>query len=143
MKHSNFSIGRRLSRGFSLVELIAVILLLGIIAGIVAPRVLGQADKGRWNATKTKISSVGAKIEAYALDMGTVPDRLDDLLKAPGNADNWSGPYAREADLKDGWGRPFEYTVPGGHGGDFDLVSLGKDGQPGGEKWAKDIGSWE
>ncbi|HWT15778.1 MAG TPA: type II secretion system major pseudopilin GspG [Patescibacteria group bacterium] len=130
------------ARGFSLVELLAVIMLLGIIAGIVVPKVFGQAEKGKWNASKTKVSSVSAKIESYALDVGQPPERLEDLYTKPGNSDNWSGPYARASDLKDGWGRTFEYKSPGEHG-DFDLISLGSDGKPGGENWARDIGNWE
>lgn len=130
------------ARGFSLVELLAVIMLLGIIAGIVVPKVFGQAEKGKWQASKTKVSSVSAKVESYALDVGRPPEQLKDLISKPGNAENWAGPYARDSDLKDGWGREFEYKAPGEHG-DFDVVSLGSDGQPGGEKWARDIGNWE
>lgn len=130
------------ARGFSLVELLAVIMLLGIIAGIVVPKVFGQAEKGKWQATKTKVSSVSAKVESFAMDVGRPPDQLKDLITKPGGADNWAGPYARESDLKDGWGRTFEYKAPGEHG-DFDLISLGSDGQPGGENWARDIGNWE
>ena len=130
------------ARGFSLVELLAVILLLGIIAGIVVPKVFGNVEKGKWQATKTKTQTVSTKVESYAMDVGRPPERLQDLVTKPGNADNWAGPYARESDLKDGWGRPFEYKAPGEHG-DFDVMSLGSDGQPGGEQWARDIGNWE
>jgi general secretion pathway protein G len=138
--NSNFRHPR--ARGFSLVELLAVIMLLGIIAGIVVPKVFGQAEKGKWQATKTKVSSVSAKVESFAMDVGRPPEQLQDLIAKPGNADNWAGPYARESDLKDGWGRSFEYKFPGEHG-DFDLISLGSDGKPGGDSWARDIGNWE
>ncbi len=139
---NRFNNHSRSARGFSLVELLAVIMLLGIIAGIVVPKVFGQAEKGKWQASKTKVSSVSAKIESYALDVGRPPEQLQDMISKPGNADNWAGPYARDSDLKDGWGRVFEYKMPGEHG-DFDVISLGADGQPGGEKWARDIGNWE
>ena len=69
------------ARGFSLVELLAVIMLLGIIAGIVVPKVFGQAEKGKWQASKTKVSSVSAKVESYALDVGRPPEQLQDLIE--------------------------------------------------------------
>ena len=130
------------ARGFSLVELLAVILLLGIIAGIVVPKVFGNLEKGKWQATKTKTQTVSTKVESYAMDVGRPPEQLQDLVSNPGNADNWAGPYAKESELKDAWGRAFEYKAPGEHG-DFDVISLGSDGQPGGEQWARDIGNWE
>ena len=128
--------------GFSLVELLAVILLLGIIAGIVVPKVFGNLEKGKWQATKTKTQTVSTKVESYAMDVGRPPEQLQDLVSKPGNADNWAGPYAKDSELKDAWGRAFEYKAPGEHG-DFDVISLGSDGQPGGEQWARDIGNWE
>lgn len=130
------------NRGFSLVELLAVIMLLGIIASFVVPRVLGGAEKGKWQATKTKVNVVSAKVESYALDVGRLPDSLEDLTSKPGDAENWAGPYAKKSDLADAWGRGFEYKAPGEHG-EFDLISLGSDGKPGGENWARDIGNWE
>lgn len=127
--------------GFSLVEMIAVILLLGIIAGFVAPAIFGKVDQGRWNATKSSIKSLGTKIETYAMDNGTLPEQLEDLTTKPGNADNWNGPYARPSELKDGWDKPFKYQVPGENGQDYELISYGADNQPGGERWKKDISS--
>jgi len=127
--------------GFSLVEMIAVILLLGIIAGFVAPAVFGQVDKGKFNATKASVKSLATKIEAYAMDVGSLPDKLEDLTTKPGNAENWSGPYARKSELVDGWNQPFVYSMPGQSGADYDLVSYGSDKQPGGEKYKADISS--
>lgn len=125
--------------GFSLVEMIAVILLLGIIAGFVAPAVFGKVDQGRWNATKSSVKSLGTKIESYAMDVGSLPENLEDLTSKPGNAENWNGPYARPSELKDGWDQPFVYRMPGETGADYDLISFGADKQPGGEKWKRDI----
>lgn len=141
MQRNRFNRSNR-ATGFSLVELLAVILLLGIIAGIVVPKVFGNLEKGKWQATKTKTQTVSTKVESYAMDVGRPPEQLQDLVSKPGNADNWAGPYAKESELKDAWGRAFEYKAPGEHG-DFDVISLGSDGQPGGEQWARDIGNWE
>ena len=141
MQRNRFNRSNR-ATGFSLVELLAVILLLGIIAGIVVPKVFGNLEKGKWQATKTKTQTVSTKVESYAMDVGRPPEQLQDLVSKPGNADNWAGPYAKESELKDAWGRAFEYKAPGEHG-DFDVISLGADGQPGGEQWARDIGNWE
>lgn len=144
MRRISFSNGSvfRHNTGFSLVELIAVVLLLGMIAGFVVPQVTKNFAKGKWNATKSKVAAVSGKIENYTLDIGQPPSALLDLVNKPGNAENWNGPYAKESDLKDAWGRMFEYKAPGEHG-DYDLMSLGSDGQSGGEQWAKDIGNWE
>ena len=143
-RQNGFRYGRTLGRnaGFSLVELIAVVLLLGMIAGFVVPQVTKNFEKGKWNATRSKVAALSGKIENYTLDVGRPPNQLHDLLSQPGDAENWNGPYARESDLKDAWNRSFEYKAPGEHG-EYDLSSLGSDGQAGGEKWAKDIGNWE
>lgn len=125
--------------GFSLVEMIAVILLLGIIASFVAPSIFRQVDTGKRNATVSKVKALGTKIETYAMDVGTLPDKLEDLVRKPGNADGWNGPYAKESELVDGWQQPFVYRMPGENGGDYDLVSLGADKQPGGEGTKADI----
>ncbi|MGE3104108.1 MAG: type II secretion system major pseudopilin GspG [Lysobacterales bacterium] len=143
-RNRGFTGGRRLggNAGFSLVELIAVVLLLGMIAGFVVPQVTKNFAKGKWNATRSKVAALSGKVENYTLDVGQPPSQLQDLLVKPGDAENWNGPYARESDLKDAWNRSFEYKAPGEHG-EYDLSSLGSDGQAGGEQWAKDIGNWE
>lgn len=140
MKMRNFG-GARV-QGFSLVEMIAVLVLIGIIMGVVAPNVLGKLGSGKVKATKAKIAATSSKIEMYALDVGELPQQLQDLLQKPGNVDDWNGPYVKESDLKDGWNAEFLYKAPGEHG-EFDLVSLGADKQPGGEGNDKDIGNWE
>ncbi len=128
--------------GFSLIEMIAVLVLIGLIAGIVAPRVMGQLGTGKWKATKAKVSAVSSKIELYVLDVGTLPEQVQGLVTRPGNAENWAGPYAKESDLKDAWDSPFVFKAPGDHG-EFDLISYGADKKPGGEGNDKDIGNWE
>jgi len=128
--------------GFTLIEMLAVIVLIGIVAGIVVQQVGGRVNQGKYNAGKAQVQSLAGKIEAYTLDNGSPPSRLDDLTTRPGNASNWAGPYAKVSDLKDPFGRAFEYKAPGEHG-DFDVVFFGKDGQAGGDGLNADYGNWQ
>ena len=128
--------------GFSLIEMLAVIVLIGIVAGIVVQQVGKNVDKGKYGAGKAQVAALSGKIEAYALDNGSPPARLEDLVSKPGNASNWMGPYAKESDLKDPFGHEFQYKAPGDHG-DFDITFLGKDGQAGGDGVNADWGNWQ
>jgi len=128
--------------GFSLIEMLAVIVLIGIVAGIVVQQVGKNVDKGKYGAGKAQVQALAGKVEGYALDNGSPPTRLEDLIAKPGNAANWMGPYAKESDMKDPFGHPFQYKAPGEHG-DFDIIFLGKDGAPGGDGLNKDVGNWE
>ena len=128
--------------GFSLLEMLAVIVLIGIVAGIVVQQVGKNVDKGKWNAGKAQLQSLGMKIENYALDNGGPPQSLNDLVNRPGNSSNWRGPYAKESELKDPFGHDWTYKAPGEHG-DFDIVFYGKDGQAGGEGFNADVGNWQ
>ncbi len=130
------------SAGFSLIEMLAVIVLIGIVAGIVVNQVGKNVDKGKYGSGKAAVQSLSGKIEGYALDNGSPPSRLEDLTAKPGNAANWMGPYAKESDLKDPFGHAFQYKAPGEHG-DFDIVFLGKDGQAGGDGVNADFGNWQ
>ena len=136
--------GARAVRGFSLIEILVVMALIGIVIALVASRVGDGAVRGKVNATKIAIDSISGKIETYALDNGNPPQRLEDLVNNPGgDAENWNGPYAKEKDLKDPWNRAFLYRYPGDRGGDYDLYSFGPDGKEGGEGLkAADIGNW-
>ena len=135
---------RRLPRagGFSLIEMLAVIVLIGIVAGIVVQQVGKNVDKGKWGAGKAQVQALAGKVEGYALDNGSPPARLEDMISKPGNAANWMGPYAKESDLKDPFQHPYMYKAPGDHG-DFDIVFYGKDGQTGGDGLNKDYGNWQ
>lgn len=143
MNHSTRNL-RRLPRaaGFSLIEMLAVIVLIGIVAGIVVQQVGKNVDKGKYGTGKAQVARVAGNVEAYMLDNGSPPSRLEDLITRPGNASNWMGPYGKESDLKDPFGHPFQYKAPGEHG-DFDIIFLGKDGQSGGDGVNADFGNWQ
>jgi general secretion pathway protein G len=130
------------SRGFTLLEMLAVIVLLGIVATIVVRQVGGNVEKGKYGAGKAQMASLSMKIESYAMDVGSPPKSLADLVTKPAAAKKWAGPYAKPSDLQDPFGNPFAYRTPGEHG-PFDLIFLGRDGQPGGEGYNADLGNWE
>ena len=129
--------------GFSLVEILIVIALIGIVATLVIGNVAGGFGKGQQKAAVAQIASVGMGVERYYIDNGSYPERLEDLVTKPANAANWGGPYVKSTQLQDPWGTPIEYRAPGENGRDFDLVSLGKDKRQGGDGNNKDITSWE
>lgn len=132
----------RRQAGFTLLEMLAVIVLLGIVATIVVRQVGGNVDKGKFGAGKAQLASLSMKIENYTLDVGTPPQTLEALVKKPGGASGWAGPYAKQSDLKDPFGHAFGYKSPGEHGS-FDLIFYGQDGQVGGDGYRADVGSWE
>jgi general secretion pathway protein G len=130
------------SQGFTLLEMLAVIVLLGIVATLVVRQIGSGVDKGKYGAGKAQLASLSMKIESYAMDVGGVPARLEDLVLKPANANSWQGPYAKRSDLLDPFGHTFGYQSPGEHGS-FDLVFLGRNGTPGGSGLDADLGSWE
>ncbi|HVK51747.1 MAG TPA: type II secretion system major pseudopilin GspG [Pseudoxanthomonas sp.] len=131
-------VARSRQTGFSLLEIIIVLILIGGILALVGNRLLGGADRGKANLARSQVQTLAGKIENYQLDTGSLPQRLDDLVVAPQNAPNWLGPYAKEAELKDPWGNAIEYRAPGETQA-FDLISLGKDGKVGGSSVDADI----
>jgi general secretion pathway protein G len=139
MNRRNIRLPRRAAQaGFSLIEIIIVTVLIGAIVAFAARQIFGGSDKAKYNLAKSQVQTLAQKIDSYRDDTGELPSSLGDLLHAPGNAQNWLGPYAKEADLKDPWKRPIEYRVPG-ESGDFDVISYGADGRPGGESVDGDI----
>ena len=133
---------RHRARGFTLLEMLAVIVLIGIIGAVVVTQVGKNVDKGKYGAGKAQLTTLSQKIENYALDNGTPPQQLQDLLAKPANARNWQGPYAKESELHDPWGHDFGYKYPGDHGS-FDLIFYGQDGKPGGDGYSADVGNWQ
>jgi len=130
------------SRGFTLVELLLVLMILALIGGLVLPGIIGKAEGAKVKAAGSQINRLAMAVESYYLDTGITPDSLDDLVNESGNVPGWNGPYVKASSLKDPWGRDYVYDYPGEHG-DFDLYSLGADGQPGGEDKNADINSWD
>ena len=130
------------ARGFTLVELLLVLVILALIGGLVLPNIIGKAEGAKVKAAGSQISRLAMAVESFYLDTGTTPDNLDELVNESGNVDGWNGPYVKPSSLKDPWGREYVYNYPGEHG-EFDLYSLGADGQPGGEDRNADINSWD
>lgn len=144
MTKQNRTMARRIgARGFTLIEMLAVIVLIGIVASIVVTQVGKRMNSGKYKAGEAKIQSLSMKIENYSLDNGSPPPNLQALVSDPGGDAMWNGPYAKESDLKDPFGHEFGYKVPGDHGNTFDLVFYGKDGKPGGDGLDKDVGNWQ
>lgn len=128
--------------GFTLVELLLVLVILALIGGLVLPGIIGKAEGAKVKAASSQIDRISMAVESFYLDTGETPDSLDALVDEPGDADGWNGPYIKKSLLKDPWGREYEFRIPGDHG-DFDIMSYGSDGQPGGEDTKADITSWE
>jgi general secretion pathway protein G len=141
---------KRDCRGFTLIELMVVIVILGILAGLIIPRIMGRPEEAKQLKAKMTIESLETALNLYKLDNGGYPDTeqgLQALIEKPetGNIPkNWrEGGYIEKGKLpKDPWGNDFVYLSPGVHG-PYDIISYGYDGVPGGEDKNKDINSWE
>src|ERR1700758_2563073 len=132
-------------RGFTLVEILVVITIIGLIMGLVGPRVLNYLTESKAKAAKIQIESFGSALDLYFLDNGRYPtssEGLSALVQRPGSTGSWNGPYLKGAVVpNDPWGNPYVYRAPGQHG-TYDIVSYGADGQEGGQGTASDIVSW-
>jgi general secretion pathway protein G len=125
--------GNRARTGFTLVELLVVIVILSILAGIVGPRLFGQVDRAKWNLTKPSIRDIEAAIDAYFMNCGEYPSGLNNLLTNPG-LNSWTGPYLKPSQLIDPWGFEYVYILNGTiHPDSYDIISCGKDGVMGGD----------
>lgn len=132
--------GRR--RGFTLLELLVVILIIGLLTGIVAPRFLGQVSRSEVTTARAQIESFEKALQAYRLDTGHFPtgsDGLRALISQPANATRWRGPYLQGEVPLDPWGMAYQYRSPGANGRDYELSSYGRDRAPGGEGDDADI----
>jgi general secretion pathway protein G len=130
--------------GFTLLELLVVMVIIGLLAGFVAPRYFAQVGKSQVKVAKAQIDALDKALDQFRLDVGRYPtseEGLAALTTAPGSEPNWSGPYLKKGVPMDPWGRPYVYQQPGSHS-DFDLMSYGKDGRPGGTGEDADITNW-
>jgi general secretion pathway protein G len=137
-------------RGFTLIELLVVIIVLGLLATLVGPRILGRITEAKSATARTQLSLLETALDSYKLDVGSYPTSeqgLDALEKAPTREPvpiSWRGPYLRRDLPNDPWGRPYIYKSPGEHNPtSFDLSTLGRDGQPGGEGEDADVMNWK
>ncbi len=132
----------RNSAGFSLIELLVVLMILGLIAGLVVPNVLQRGEDAKLKAAAAEVQRISMAVDEYYLDNGRPPEDLRQLVKKPANASNWNGPYINESNLTDPWENPYQYRYPGQHRA-FDIWSHGADGSPGGEGANADISNWD
>jgi len=131
-------------RGFTLLELLVVMVIIGLLAGIVAPQYFAQIGKSSTKVARAQIEALGQALDQYRIDVGRYPtpeQGLAALREAPPNVPQWRGPYLKRDVPMDPWGQAYVYAQPGKHG-EYDLSSLGNDGQPGGDGEAADVTSW-
>lgn len=127
----------RRNKGFTLIEMLIVIVIIGLLLSLVAPNLMGGADKAKRQVAAAQLKNVETALETFYLDVGKYPDSLGELMQS--SKSGWSGPYMKKAVPNDPWGKPFVYRSPGDDGNPYYLASFAQDGQQGGEGEAKDI----
>jgi len=130
--------------GFSLLELLVVMVIIGLLVSYVGPRYFSQIGKSEVKAVRAQIDGFEKALEQYRIDTGRFPNSeqgLGALFTKPNNEPKWAGPYLKKAPPPDPWGNPYQYKSPGEHG-EFDLFSFGKDGRAGGSGEDADITNW-
>ena len=134
----------RASRGFTLLELMVVLVIIGLLASYVAPRYFTQVGKSEAKVARAQVDAFEKALDQYRADTSRYPTTeqgLAALMRKPAGETRWDGPYLKRQLPLDPWGRPYQYKAPGEHG-DFDVFSFGRDGVPGGSGDAADIGNW-
>jgi len=130
----------KLRRAFTLVEMLLVVTIIGILAALVIPKIVGRSEQARVTAAHADLSSIKTALSMFEEDSGFFPKNLQDLVTAPSNARNWHGPYLEKVP-QDPWGNNYIYYFPGKHNASsFDILSIGPDGKEGTDD---DIGNWD
>ena len=128
------------ARAFTLVELLLVLVILAVLAMVVVPKFTGRSEQARQTAARTVVTSIAGALDTFEVDTGRYPQSLEELLRQPGNVQNWHGPYLSKMPV-DPWGNPYIYRYPGQHNpSSYDLLSAGPDGREGG---SDDITNWQ
>jgi general secretion pathway protein G len=137
--------GRRRQAGFTLIEIMVVMVIIGLLMALVGPNLIGRSEKAKSQAAAMQIERLGTVLDTFRLDVGRYPttqEGLQVLVQRPMGVDRWDGPYINKGVPKDPWDRPYIYRSPGEAGRPYDLYSLGADGAPGGTDNNRDITSW-
>jgi len=132
--------------GFTLIEMMVVMVIIGLLMALVGPRFIRQEEKAKLKAARAQIELLGTSLDTFRLDVGRYPssqEGLAALRQRPFGVDRWDGPYLKKDVPKDPWDRPYYYRAPGEGGRPYDLLSYGADGAPGGDGDNRDITSWE
>jgi len=134
---------RRHRRGFTLIEVIVVVLIIGVLATLIIPQFFSRVGQARQSVAKQKLATIEQAIQMFRYDYGRLPRNLEALVNRPSDIapSEWNQPSIEQEDLIDPWGNQFRYDVPGDNG-PFDLYSYGKDNQPGGEDQNADVTNW-
>jgi general secretion pathway protein G len=135
---------KRREGGFTLIELMIVLFILGLLAALVAPRLMGRVGKAKQKTAQAQIQLLATSLDLFHLDVGRYPtteEGLKSLRDRPESSSSWGGPYLDKAVPNDPWGRPYNYKFPGDHG-PYDLYTFGADGVEGGDGENADIGNW-
>ena len=137
---------RRGTAGFTLIEMMVVMVIIGLLMALVGPRFIRQEEKAKARAARAQIELLGTALDTFRLDTGRYPstqEGLAALAQRPFGLDRWDGPYLKKSLPADPWGRPYYYRSPGEAGRPYDLFSYGADGAPGGDSDSRDVTSWE
>lgn len=136
---------RMMKSGFTLLELLIVVVIIGLLAGIVGPKLFKNINKSEMTTAKAQIDTFVKALDNFRIDTGRYPssqEGLQALLTNPTDLQGWNGPYLKKSVPNDPWGMPYQYAEPGSHNNEYDIFSFGKDKKEGGEGDNQDIGNW-